>query len=83
MTNLEYHSRPEISKSDIDLMLKSMRHFKNKVYEEPTPNMVLGSAFHKLVLEYDDFESEFAVMPNVDKRTKAGKEAYELSLIHI
>lgn len=83
MTNFEYHNRSEISKSDIDLMLKSMSHFKNKVYEEPTPNMVLGSAFHKLVLEYDDFESEFAVLPNVDKRTKAGKEAYDKFLASI
>jgi hypothetical protein len=38
--------------------------------------MLFGSAFHKYVLEPDDFDKEFAVAPNVDRRTKAGKEQY-------
>lgn len=79
MTNTEYHSRSEISSSD----LKAMKGGNTaKVYEriagvtpkkEPSAPMILGSAVHKLVLEPYDFESEFAVEPSVDKRTKEGK----------
>lgn len=38
--------------------------------------MVLGSAFHKIVLEPDDFESEFTVSPNINRRTNEGKALY-------
>lgn len=77
MTNQEYHARPEISKSDLDLMAQSPLHYKNKEFKEQTPNMLLGSIVHKLVLEPMDFDNEFAVAPVVDKRTKIGKETLE------
>ena len=31
---------------------------------------------HTVFLEYDKFFDEFAIEPNVDRRTKAGKEEY-------
>lgn len=80
LTNKEYHSRAELSSSD----LKAMKNGNTlKVYnritgeapkDEPTPAMILGSAVHKLVLEPNEFDDEFAVEPCVDKRTKIGKE---------
>jgi hypothetical protein len=41
---------------------------------EQTPAMAFGAACHKYVLERDGFDDEYAVMPNVDGRTKEGKE---------
>ena len=44
--------------------------------EPPTPAFRLGSAFHKLALERETFDVEYAVVPEVDRRTKVGKEVY-------
>ena len=44
--------------------------------QEPSEDMVLGSAFHKIVLEPETFGDEFVVMPNFDRRTKEGKLKY-------
>jgi exodeoxyribonuclease VIII len=44
---------------------------------EPTDAMITGSVFHKLVLEPDTFDDEFAVLPDgIDRRTKEGKAAW-------
>ena len=40
---------------------------------EPSEDMVLGSAFHKIVLEPETFGDEFVVMPKVDGRSTQGK----------
>jgi len=45
--------------------------------ETPTSEaFLIGSAFHCLVLENEEFDSRYAVAPSVDRRTKAGKEMY-------
>lgn len=77
LTNNEYHSRSEISKSDLDLIAKSPFHFKNKhLFRYESKAFDLGSAVHTLVLEPELFEKEY-VVSKVDKRTKAGKEMLE------
>ena len=80
MTNKEYHAHPAVSKSDIDLFLASPAKFALKKAGKLPPlensALILGSATHKLTLERADFDSEFSIEPVVDKRTKAGKEAY-------
>ena len=85
MTNAEYHARSEIGKSDLDLLAKSpllLKMKKDGLYKtEATPNQILGSATHKLVLEPQDFKNEFAVEPNLDKRTKDGKAEFEKFVI--
>lgn len=43
---------------------------------EPTPAMALGTAFHALVLQPETAEREFAVAPQIDKRTTEGKAAW-------
>lgn len=75
----DYHAREEISKSDLDLFAKSPYHLKHKAQFvlEPSANLLLGSAFHKLSLEPQDFNKEFAIAPNCDRRTKQGREDYE------
>jgi exodeoxyribonuclease VIII len=79
MTNAEYHARPEVSKSGLDLVRRSPLHFWNRylnpdrVVEPPTDAMVLGSALHTAVLEPHLFDDEYAVAPHCDRRTKDGK----------
>lgn len=79
MTNAEYHATPAISKSDLDLIDKSPEYYKyfKENPREQTAAMLLGSVFHKLVLEPETFAAEYAVCPAVDRRTKADKETYQ------
>ena len=78
-TNAEYHGyREAISKSRLANMSVCPAYFKwcEDNPQEPSEDMVLGSAFHKIVLEPETFYDEFAVMPNVDRRTTQGKMKY-------
>ncbi len=84
ISNEEYHSSSAISRSKLMLLDKSPYHFWYETLSgmaekrESTPAMAIGSAFHTLLLEPHKFEDEFAVSPKIDKRTKAGKEDYEI-----
>lgn len=80
LTNAEYHARPEISKSGLDMVHRSPLHFWNRYLnpdrepESPTPATVIGSALHTRVLEPHLFYDEYAVSPEgIDRRTKEGK----------
>ena len=85
MTNKEYHTCPEISKSDLDLLAKSPYHYKYKdeFEHKDSAALVLGSAAHKLILEPKDFFNEFRIEPGVDKRTKEGKATYNEFLANL
>jgi exodeoxyribonuclease VIII len=43
---------------------------------EKTPALVMGSLFHTLVLEENEFSGRYAVLPDIDRRTKEGKAIY-------
>ena len=81
MTNGEYHARAEISNSELKLFAESPRKLELKklgeLEQEQTQALALGSALHKLVLEREIFASEYAVLENCDRRTKAGKAYYD------
>lgn len=83
LTNADYHRDPAVSKSHLDEVARSPRHYWHRFLNpdrqapEPTPAMVLGSAVHTRVLEPHRFAIEYAVAPALDRRTKAGKEAWE------
>jgi hypothetical protein len=83
MTNAEYHSHPAVSKSHLDEVARSPRHYWHRFLDpqreasEPTPAMLLGSATHTRILEPHLYAAEYIVAPAVDRRTKAGKEAWE------
>lgn len=67
-----------LSYSSLSAFRKSPKHFidyKMKAMED-TESMLIGKAFHCLVLEPHTFNHEFAVAPQCDRRTKAGKETY-------
>jgi hypothetical protein len=82
-TNKQYHSTIAISKSSLMPISVNPAFFKwvltNK--QEPTKELIVGRAFHKIVLEPSSFQDEIFVMPTVDKRTKMGKEQYDLAVI--
>lgn len=85
-TNAEYHGyREAISKSRLANMSVCPAYFK-WCEDNPTPpsdDMVLGSAFHKIVLEPETFDKEFIVKPNYDRRTKDGKLKYAEMLLKL
>ena len=79
-TNAEYHGyREAISKSRLANMSVCPAYFKwcEDNPTEPSDDMVLGSAFHKIVLEPETFDKEFMIMPHFDRRTKEGRLGYE------
>lgn len=75
MTNSEYHAHPALGSSGVKSILKNPYSYLHP-QEMTGKNLDIGSAIHKLILEPHDFEKEFAVAPSVDRRTKAGKEAW-------
>lgn len=79
MNDKEYNEMPGIRRSDLWLMNTSPMHFKYRMEheQEQTPALIFGQAMHKFILEPESFTDEFAIIPNVDRRTKAGKEEFE------
>lgn len=78
ITNEDYHAAPGISKSGLDLIAKSPYLYRNRPYVEPTKAMLIGSAFHSAALEPHTFTELFAIAPEVNARTNAGKAELEL-----
>lgn len=78
MTEKEYRAHPAISRSELWKISESPEKFKwyREHPEKPTPALLFGQVVHKLLLEPDGFEREFAVLPDIDRRTKAGKDEY-------
>ena len=81
-----YHAdTTAVSKSGLDCFKKSPLHFWHK-YRNPdrpkdneTPAKLIGKAFHSLIGEPKKFYDEFCQQPEgIDRRTKAGKEAWEI-----
>ncbi len=78
MSNKAYHASKGLSKSMMDKLNKSPAHFKywQEHPEEPTEAMVMGSLLHTLLLERKLLNKEYALMPDINKRTNEGKQAY-------
>ena len=73
-----YDSIPAVRRSALWEIRKSPAHYKYAVEnpKEPTPALTFGIAAHKYILEPEDFWNHYALAPQVDRRTKAGKEAW-------
>jgi hypothetical protein len=80
MSIADYHSHAAISKSGLDLIHRSPAHYiECKLHPpEPSPSMIIGQAAHDSILQPELFHDNFAITPDLDRRTKAGKEAFEL-----
>lgn len=79
MTEAEYNRAEGVRRSDLWRMKESPEKYKWFLEHPPeqTPALVFGSAAHKMLLEPDGFDDEFAAAPAVDRRTKTGKEEWE------
>lgn len=79
VTSAEYHGGPGVSKSGLDAIHRSPAHFQAYTAQAlaDTPDMRLGRLAHVAVLEPDAFDAQTALAPDVDRRAKAGREAWE------
>jgi exodeoxyribonuclease VIII len=87
LENAEYHRHAAASKSHLDQIARSPLHYwaryldPNRIEPAPSEQMALGSALHTHVLELDQWDSRYVVMPEGLKRTtKEGKATYEALL---
>ena len=82
---IDYFNHHALSRSSLcDLKISPYRFWHKNILgqkHEPTKEMLLGSAFHSIVLEPDTFDSLYSVSPNIDKRTKIGKKLFNDFLI--
>lgn len=74
VSHADYHNLPIDVVSNSYLGELADCPAKARVLKVETPVMVIGRAFHCLLLDGEKvFNNEFAVSPSVDKRTKEGK----------
>lgn len=82
ISNDAYHSSPGLSRSALwafkELPKKYWYKYISGLYEEPKESQayVIGNLVHKLLLEPEEASMMYHMMPEVDRRTKAGKEAW-------
>lgn len=79
MTEKEYRSHPAISRSELWKMKESpekFKYWKENPEEKESPALIFGRLFHAILLTPESLDSEFAIMPSVDRRTKEGKAEY-------
>lgn len=78
----EYLAINAINASGLKEVEKSEAHYwaayldPKREIKEPSQAMKLGTAIHTAILEPEKFNGTYAVAPDVDRRTKEGKEAY-------
>lgn len=85
MTEKEYRSHPAVSRSELWWLERSPEYYqyRKQTPMEPTPSLLFGQVAHKFLLEPDDFETDFAVAPAVDRRTRDGKAKYEEFMLDV
>lgn len=72
----EYRAMPGLSKHELDNFALAPSYYKFKKTKEwkPSRSMEMGTLIHSYILED---KKDWAVGPQVDKRTKAGKEEWQ------
>lgn len=82
LSNEYYHRSPGVSKSGLAQMLESPAHFYDNYLwpqrerREPSASMLLGTVVHSLILEPEKFNDEYVIAPEINRRTKAGKDQW-------
>lgn len=73
----EYRQMEGLSKHELDNFAVAPAYYQHRKKQEwkPSRSMEMGTLIHSLVLEG---RCDYAVGPDVDKRTKAGKEEWQL-----
>ena len=82
MTEQEYRSHPAVNKSTLWEMRKSPAHYRWALEHprEDTAALKFGRAFHMAVLQPEEFKKTYVLAPEVDRRTKAGREEWQAFL---
>lgn len=86
-TNEQYHASEGLSRSSLwtfkQLPYKFWYEKLSGQYEPPADKeaFMLGELVHAMTLEPNEFNDRYMVMPNIDKRTKSGKELYAQVMI--
>jgi exodeoxyribonuclease VIII len=76
LSNEGYHSSEGVSKSGLDLILRSPAHYRFGERRVPTRAMEIGTALHCAVLEPERFATDYMLLKEVtDRRASAYKEA--------
>lgn len=80
ISNEDYHNGEGVSKSQLDFINECPALYKwvksAPVDNSKTGSLDMGSAFHCLMLEPDEFNKRFLVPKPINRMTKAGKEEY-------
>ena len=80
MPSVEYHADPATSAGDCETVHKRgvyALHYQKSHYRDPTPDMLLGTLTHTLVLEPDQFGKQYVLIPKLDKRNTENKAIVE------
>jgi exodeoxyribonuclease VIII len=79
LSNDDYHRSDGISKSGLDLILRSPAHYRFAEKREATRAMEIGTALHCAILEPERFASEYMLLRNcTDRRASEYKEAVKV-----
>lgn len=79
MPNADYHAHPAISKSGLDLIMRSPAHYAYREQREASRTLVIGSATHAAILEPAMFAEKYMLLKDVpDRRSSAYKEAVKI-----
>ena len=78
MTEQEYRTAEGVNKTTLWEMRKSPAHYKYLLEHpaEDTAALHFGRALHSAILTPEAFSAEYFIAPDVDRRTKAGREQY-------
>lgn len=79
MTEEQYRAAPGVNKSTLWELRKSPSHYKYCL-EHPnkdTPALRFGRALHMAILQPEEFGRHYVIAPNIDRRTKDGREQYQ------
>lgn len=83
IANADYHSSSGVSRSALMEFKRSPFHYWNRYHsglsdssDSSTAAMVMGNLVHTMVLEPHKFDEDFVMRPDMDRRTNAGKMAF-------
>ena len=81
-----YHGTKAISSTLLRLFMKSPKKFSHawegKQERVETEAFRVGSALHCMVLEPKEYPKRFVVAPEINRRTKAGRDEWEMFLVN-
>lgn len=84
LSNKDYHAdKNSLSRSSIKDFYRNPRYYwamhlyENRIISIPTTDMILGSAFHTMILEQEKFDLEYEIYPEKVLLKDEGREAYE------